>query len=99
MATRRGHDDRNGDHDHDNDIDDDNESLKSHGEQRVRLLGRYVLPALLSSMSAADLNPRRHDDRFVRWMRGEYLMARYRPIVEKAFANHPELRHHDSRSS
>ena len=100
MATRRDHDDRNGDHeDHndDDDDDDDDESLKSHGEQRVRLLGRYVLPALLSSTSTTDLNPRRHDDRFVRWMRGEYLMARYGPIVERALANHPELRHHDRR--
>jgi hypothetical protein len=90
-------------------------SIEMQGGRRVRLLGGYVLPALLSSSSlsspssssAAAPAPAslshatayRHsrNDRFVRWIRAEYLIARYGPAVQRAIAEHPVLRRLDDR--
>ena len=89
--------------DGDDDDGDDGEgssSVESHGERRVRLLGGYVLPALSSSSSSSpppSSHPKRYPDHFVRWMRGEYLMARYGPAVHEAVALHPELRYREDR--
>ena len=79
-----------------------NELLKL-GYQRVQLLDRYIRPALLSSVE--DLHrplfmpPRQEQQQesythnnFVKWLRGEYLIAKYGLIVQHAMKQYPELR-------
>ncbi|KAL9187700.1 hypothetical protein ACHAXT_006078 [Thalassiosira profunda] len=74
-------------------------------KQRVQTLERYIRPALLPTGSSGDQHRHlfaHHDqsddsptdgyDRFVRWIRGEYLVARYGLAVSNAIKRHPELR-------
>ena len=79
-----------------NDIEDGkvDESLRLQGEERVKQLGQYILPALLSVLSKKQQQQKQQiqcNDHFVKWIRGEYLIARYGLIVEKALAQYPEL--------
>jgi len=81
-----------------NDIEDGkvDESLRLQGEQRVKQLGQYILPALLSELSKKQQQQKQQiqcNDHFVKWIRGEYLIARYGLIVEKALTQYPELRY------
>ena len=70
------------------------------GENRVQLLNHYIRPALLPNNTSTDDNNSRHlfssssnsYDNFVKWLRGEYLIARYGPIVTEAVQNNPLLR-------
>ena len=57
------------------------------GEQRVKLLEQYLLPALLPTTSI--YNP---PQTFVKWIRGEYLIAKYGLFVQEAIRRYPELR-------
>ena len=72
--------------------------------QRVRLLEEYVRPALLPTGSEQDLmrnlftTQQQNDiqssnyDYFVKWIRGEYLIAKYGLAVQQAVKEHPTLR-------
>ncbi|KAL7539391.1 hypothetical protein ACHAWF_006396, partial [Thalassiosira exigua] len=85
---------------------EDDDALAELGVRRVRLLERYVRPALLppnDPRRGLDRplfahfrrdGPRRsgHYDPFVKWLRGEYLVAKYGPTVRRAVSRHPELR-------
>jgi len=81
----------------------------THDTQRVRLLEKYVRPALLPTSSAQDLDrhafthhresirdddarPTDGYDNFVKWLRGEYLIARHGRAVQRAMRKYPELR-------
>ena len=82
--------------DSDNTYDDDHHNeLLELGYQRVQVLDRYIRPALLSSVE--DLHrplfmpPRQEQQQesythnnFVKWLRGEYLIAKYGLIVQHA---------------
>ncbi|KAK1749301.1 hypothetical protein QTG54_001240 [Skeletonema marinoi] len=68
--------------------------------QRVQLLDQYVRPALLPTGSEQDFNQNiftneQNDgqyDYFVKWIRGEYLIAKYGLAVQQAVKKHPALR-------
>lgn len=83
------------------------EELLELGERRVRLLDNYLRPALLPSESLRNRHLFAHHhhhqnhsepstnadyDAFVKWIRGEYLIAKYGPIVQRAVKQCPELR-------
>jgi len=79
---------------------DINVSANTAGEDRVQLLNHYIRPALLPNNTSIDDNNNRHlfssssnsYDNFIKWLRGEYLIARYGPIVTEAVKNNPLLR-------
>jgi hypothetical protein len=79
------------------------ESLLLQGKQRVKQLGQYILPALLSVVSLKKQQQQKqqiqYNDHFVKWIRGEYLIARYGLLVEKTLTLYPELRCHHNRTS
>jgi hypothetical protein len=79
------------------------ESLVLQGKERVKQLGQYILPALLSVVSLKKQQQQKqqiqYNDHFVKWIRGEYLIARYGLLVEKALTLYPELRYHHNRTS
>ena len=62
------------------------EELLQQGRQRVHLLEKYLLPAFAKS-SISD-----PPQTFVKWIRGEYLIAKYGLLVQDAIRKHPELR-------
>jgi len=81
--------------------------LEQLGNRRVQLLEGYIRPALLSSLEDLHrpLFTMRHNseqqqqqqqsstyDNFVKWLRGEYLIAKYGLIVQNAVMEYPELR-------
>ena len=80
----------------------EDEDLIELGEKRVQYLEQYIRPALLPTKSWADLNRPlfTHHSRiqhanyhsFVRWIRGEYLIAKYGLFVQRAVRQFPELR-------
>ena len=84
--------------------------LEQLGNHRVQLLERYIRPGLLSTLrdlhrplftmrhnSEQQQQPSSTHDNFVKWLRGEYLIAKYGLIVQNAVMEHPELRgDHDS---
>eukprot|EP00956_Cyclotella_meneghiniana_P032288 scaffold87956_cov72-Cyclotella_meneghiniana.AAC.3 len=64
---------------------DENDALTRRSQERVQLLGQYLLPTLTSMGS----NP---PQTFVKWIRGEYLIARYGLQVQEAIRKYPELK-------
>ena len=73
--------------------------------QRVKLLEQYVRPALLPNNSEHDLtrnlftaheqndySQQPNYDYFVKWIRGEYLIAKYGLAVKQAVKEYPTLR-------
>lgn len=73
--------------------------------QRVKLLEQYVRPALLPNNSEHDLtrnlftaheqndySQQSNYDYFVKWIRGEYLIAKYGLTVKQAVKEYPTLR-------
>lgn len=92
---------RNRRHKYSDDVSlDINVSTSTAGEDRVQLLHHYIRPALLPNIISTDDNNNRHlfssssnnYDNFIKWLRGEYLIARYGPIVTEAVKNNPLLR-------
>jgi hypothetical protein len=81
------------------------ESLLLQGKQRVKQLGQYIRPALsVVSLKKQQQQQQQkekiqYNDHFVKWIRGEYLIARYGLLVEKALTLYPELRYHHNRTS
>jgi hypothetical protein len=87
----------------DNTYDDNHHNeLLELGYQRVQVLDRYIRPALLSSVEGLHrplfmtLQEQQQEsyahNNFVKWLRGEYLIAKYGLIVHYAVKQHPELR-------
>lgn len=64
-----------------------NELFVQLGEQRLKILEQYLLPALLPMTSIYN-----SPQTFVKWIRGEYLIAKYGLFVQEAIRRHPELR-------
>ncbi|KAL7494428.1 hypothetical protein ACHAWT_006598 [Skeletonema menzelii] len=68
--------------------------------QRVQLLDQYVRPALLPTGSEQDFKQSIYTneqnngqyDYFIKWIRGEYLIAKYGLAVQQAVKRHPTLR-------
>lgn len=84
---------------------DDNENTEYDelANQRVQLLDQYVRPALLPTESEQDFKRKlfttheqdhEHNsyDYFVKWIRGEYLIAKYGLAVQQAVKKYPTLR-------
>ena len=75
--------------------------LAELANQRVQLLDQYVRPALLptggseqdfkQSIYTTEQNDGQYDY-FVKWIRGEYLIAKYGLAVQEAVKKHPTLR-------
>mmetsp|Transcript_25088 Transcript_25088/g.45202 ORF Transcript_25088/g.45202 Transcript_25088/m.45202 type:complete len:315 (+) Transcript_25088:46-990(+) len=90
----------------DDNSNDQYDELLELGERRVKLLEKYIRPALLPTTHSSSFKDRHlftyHNneqsattnnyDSFVKWIRGEYLIAKYGLIVQRAVTNHPELR-------
>lgn len=64
---------------------DENDVPTRRSRERVHLLEQYVLPTL----TYIGRNP---PQTFVKWIRGEYLIARYGLRVQEAIRKYPELR-------
>lgn len=68
--------------------------------QRLQILGQYVRPALLPTGSEQDFEQNIYAneqsdgqyDHFVKWIRGEYLIAKYGLAVQQAVKRYPVLR-------
>lgn len=84
------------------DKDEQTAQLIELGERRVQVLDQYLRPALFPSSSPNDLSRPlfQHDnaiqnnnhDSFVKWIRGEYLIAKYGPFVQRAVRRYPQLK-------
>lgn len=89
---------------HMNGNDDQDKELLELGDRRVELLEQYIRPALLPTQKShsrhlfthhhQQKNPEstNYYDNFVKWIRGEYLVAKYGLVVQRAVRQHPELR-------
>ena len=89
---------------HMNGNDDQDKELFELGDRRVELLEQYIRPALLPTQKShsrhlfthhhQQKNPEstNYYDNFVKWIRGEYLVAKYGLVVQRAVRQHPELR-------
>jgi hypothetical protein len=62
-----------------------NEGLSQKGHDRVQLLGKYLLPALTYTINNLPQT-------FVKWVRGEFLIAKYGLQVQEAIRKYPELK-------
>lgn len=62
-----------------------NNEMVQRSNERVQLLAKYILPAVTSKT----IDP---PQAFVKWIRGEYLIAKYGLQVQEAIRKHPELR-------
>ena len=78
-----------------------NELASKSGEDRVQLLEQYIRPALCTDdYKNRHLFTHHYDehrqstsyDNFVKWIRGEYLIAKYGHIVQEAIQQYPTLR-------
>lgn len=61
------------------------DELVERSQERVQLLEQYLLPAITST----SLEP---PQTFVKWIRGEYLIAKYGLQVQEAIRKYPELK-------
>lgn len=62
-----------------------NNEMVQRSNERVQLLTKYLLPALASDT----IDP---PQVFIKWIRGEYLIAKYGLQVQEAIRKHPELK-------
>jgi len=86
----------------DADEDDDLQiELSDLATRRVQILERYLRPALLPNESFDDFlrplflchsKPHNNFINFIKWMRSEYLIAKYGILVQRAIKKFPELR-------
>jgi hypothetical protein len=85
------------------DDDDAHTEFAELANQRVQLLDQYVRPALLPTESEQDFkrklfttHEQDHEHNsynyFVKWVRGEYLIAKYGLVVQQAVKKYPTLR-------
>ncbi|KAL7468240.1 hypothetical protein ACHAXS_008466 [Conticribra weissflogii] len=75
--------------------------LSDLATRRVQILERYLRPALLPNESFEDFHrplflchskPHNNFVNFIKWMRAEYLIAKYGILVQRAVKKFPELR-------
>ncbi len=80
--------------------DNKNVDYTEPADQRIQILDQYVRPALLPTGSEKDFKQNiyanAHNngqyDHFVKWIRGEYLIAKYGLAVQQAVKRYPALR-------
>jgi len=59
---------------------------------RLKILESYLRPALVPTNEWIDITRWQFNNRFLKWVRGEYLIAKYGLDVKEALRSHPSLR-------
>ena len=65
----------------------------SNDPPRLKAFTEYIRPALTPNNVFGDINRWRFHNRFVKWLRSEYLICKYENEIRAILASHPKLKH------
>jgi len=60
---------------------------------RLQTLQEYIRPALIPNNHFSDIHRWRFNNRFVKWLRSEYLMCKYDAQIRSILSSNPKLKH------